>query len=74
MTDLGRIFVFLGIVLVAVGLLLLAFSRIGFPLGRLPGDFNWKGSNWSASFPLMTSILFSVVISLILWIINHFRR
>ncbi|HEY8997024.1 MAG TPA: DUF2905 domain-containing protein [Edaphobacter sp.] len=74
MSDLGRMLVFFGLLLVAIGLALIAFSRLNLPLGRLPGDFTWRGSNWSVSFPLMTSIILSLALSFILWLINHFRR
>ena len=75
MSDLGRMLVFIGVLLAAIGLALIVFSRFHLPLlGRLPGDFNWRGSNWSVSFPLMTSIILSFVLSFILWLINHFRR
>jgi len=74
MSDLGRILVFLGVALVVAGLVVLALTRMNIPLGRLPGDFNWRGRGWSFSFPLATSILLSVVLSLLLWAINHFRR
>ncbi|HEY0162115.1 MAG TPA: DUF2905 family protein [Edaphobacter sp.] len=74
MSDLGRILISLGLLLVVVGLIFLFFGRINLPLGRLPGDFSWRGRGWSVSFPLASSLLVSVVLSLILWAINHFRR
>lgn len=74
MSDLGRLLIAFGLLLVVIGLAFLLFARLNIPLGRLPGDITWKGSNWSVSFPLMTSILLSVIVSLILWAINHFRR
>ena len=74
MSDLGRILIFLGLVLVVVGLVVVVMGRLNFPIGRLPGDFSWRGRGWSVSFPLASSILLSVILSLILWAINHFRR
>ncbi len=74
MSDLGRILISLGLLLVVVGLIFLFFGRINLPLGRLPGDFSWRGRGWRVSFPLASSLLVSVVLSLILWAINHFRR
>ena len=74
MPDLGRIFIFLGLLLVVVGGVMLWLNRLHLPLGRLPGDFNWRGKGWSVSFPLATSILISVVLTLLLWAIGRLRR
>jgi hypothetical protein len=74
MSDLGRILIFLGLLLVVVGLVVVVMGRLNLPIGRLPGDFSWRGRGWSVSFPLASSILLSVILSLILWAINHFRR
>jgi ribose/xylose/arabinose/galactoside ABC-type transport system permease subunit len=74
MSDLGRTLIFLGLLLVVVGVLLVGLNRLHLPLGRLPGDFNWRGRGWSFSFPLATSILLSVLLSVLLWAISRFRR
>ena len=74
MSDLGRILIFLGLLLVVAGLIVLGLNRLNIPLGRLPGDFNWRGRGWSVSFPLVTCLLLSVLISLVLWVVNHLRR
>jgi ribose/xylose/arabinose/galactoside ABC-type transport system permease subunit len=74
MTDLGRILIFLGFLLMVAGVVVLGLNRLNIPLGRLPGDFNWRGRGWSVSFPLVTCILLSVLLSLLLWVVNHFRR
>jgi len=69
MRDLGRMLILFGAVLVVVGLLLTVAGRIG--LGRLPGDIVYRRGNFSFYFPLMTSILLSIVLSLLFWL---FRR
>ena len=74
MNDLGRLLIFIGCLFVVLGLVILAFNRFNLPLGRLPGDLHWRGRGWSVSFPLATSILLSIALSLILWIINRFRQ
>ena len=74
MTDLGRLLIFLGLVLVVIGLVVVGLGRFNLPLGRLPGDMSWRGRGWSVSFPLATSILLSVILSLIFWAISRFRR
>lgn len=74
MYSLARLLIGLGLVLVAMGALVLLLARIGLPLGRLPGDFAWRGRNTSVYFPLATSILISILLSLILYLVNRFRR
>ena len=74
MQDFARTLIFLGVVLVVAGLVIVGLNRLHLPLGRLPGDFNWRGRGWSVSFPLVTSILISVVLSLLLWAVGRFRR
>lgn len=74
MADLGRTLIFLGLLLIVAGVLILGFNRLHLPLGRLPGDLQWHGRNWSVSFPLATSILLSVLLTLLLWIFGRFRR
>ena len=67
--DLGRLLIVLGGVLLVAGIALLAAGRLG--LGRLPGDLVYKRGNFTFYFPLMTSIVLSIVLSLLLWV---FRR
>ena len=74
MHDLGRTLVILGLLLLAAGVILLGLNRLHLPLGRLPGDFNWRGRGWSASFPLATSIIVSILLSLLLWAVGRLRR
>jgi hypothetical protein len=63
-----------GIVLVIAGAFLLTGAKLPFRLGRLPGDIAYQGKNGSFYFPVVTCILLSVALTLISWIINHFRR
>ena len=74
MSDLARILIFLGLLLVVAGLIVLGLNRLNIPLGRLPGDFNWRGKGWSVSFPLVTCLLLSAILSFVLWVVSHFRR
>ncbi len=70
MSDLARILIVVGGILVAVGVALLLAPRIPW-LGRLPGDIVVKREHFTFYFPLATSILISVILSLIFWL---FRR
>ena len=74
MYGLGRILISIGAVVVLVGVCVLLAGRFNLPLGRLPGDFSWRGKNSSFYFPLTTCILISVVISLLLYIVGRIRR
>ena len=74
MNDLGRLLVGLGLVLLVAGGLLLLLGQTGLPLGRLPGDISYRGKNLNVYFPLGTSILLSVVLSLVFYFISRFRR
>jgi len=74
MNEIGKAIVGIGLVLVGLGALVMIAARFGLPLGRLPGDFSYKGKNVSFYFPLGTSILISVVLSLILYVISRLRR
>jgi len=70
--EFGRVLVLFGVVLVALGLLLTVIPN--FRLGRLPGDIFIQKDNWSLYIPLTTSLIMSVVLSLLLWVIAYFLR
>ena len=61
-----RFLIILGVVILAAGLLWPWLSK--FPFGRLPGDITVERENFSFHFPLMTSIILSLVLTLILWL------
>jgi hypothetical protein len=67
---LGKLLIFLGLLIVVLGLLLTFAGRIPFP-GKLPGDIIYRKGNTTLYFPLATSILMSIILTLILWL---FRR
>jgi hypothetical protein len=73
MGDLGRMLVFFGGLLLVVGLVLIFAGRLNLPIGRLPGDIVYRGKHTSFYFPLMTSILLSVILSLVLYFVNRMR-
>lgn len=70
MNSLGKPLIILGLTIAAIGALLTFAGKIPW-LGRLPGDIYLKRENFSVYFPLATSILLSVLLSLVLWL---FRR
>jgi DUF2905 family protein len=72
--DLGKLLVCCGLLIALVGALLIASGRMNLPVGRLPGDLIYKGKNTTFYFPLATSILVSIVLSLILYLVARARR
>ncbi|HTW32344.1 MAG TPA: DUF2905 domain-containing protein [Candidatus Sulfotelmatobacter sp.] len=74
MQDLGKTLLGFGLVLALIGGAILLAARVGLPLGRLPGDISYKSKNVTFYFPLGTSILISVVLSAILYMLSRFRR
>jgi hypothetical protein len=74
MAELGRLLVILGVALVVIGGLVMLLGRTGWPLGRLPGDILYRGKNTTFYFPLATSIVLSVVLSAILFLISRLKR
>jgi hypothetical protein len=72
--ELGKALIGLGLLLAVLGAALLVAGRVGLPLGRLPGDMAWRGKNVSVFFPLGTSILISIVLSAIFYLISRLRR
>ncbi len=72
MQPLGKMLVLFGVVLVGVGLLLMFSDRIPL-LGRLPGDISIKKDNFQIYIPVTTGLLISVVLSVVLWALSHFK-
>jgi Protein of unknown function (DUF2905) len=74
MTELGKLLLFLGGIIAAIGILLLVAGRFNLPVGRLPGDIVYRGKHTVFYFPLATSIVLSIILSLILWFLNRGHR
>jgi hypothetical protein len=68
--DVGRLLVVFGVLLALAGVVLMLVDRVPF-LGRLPGDIHVQRGNWTFYFPLATSLLLSVVLTLALYLINR---
>jgi hypothetical protein len=64
----------LGVALLVLGGIIMLLGRTGLPLGRLPGDILYRGKHTTFYFPLATSIVISVVLSLILFFIGRMKR
>ncbi len=61
----GKTLILLGAVLMVLGVIFLIAPKIPF-LGKMPGDIHLRGKNWSFSFPVVTSIVISIVLTLLL--------
>ena len=72
MGEMAKIIIVIGIVLVLIGVAMLFIQKVPF-LGKLPGDILIKKDNFTFYFPLATSIIISIIISLILYMISKFR-
>jgi hypothetical protein len=70
--SVGRVLILGGIVLLVVGVLWLLGEKLG--LGRLPGDIVVRGERSTFYFPLATSIVLSILLSLVLWFIQRINR
>jgi hypothetical protein len=67
--DMSRFLIVLGLVILAAGLLWPLLDKLG--LGQLPGDIVIERQNFRFYFPLMTSILLSIVFSVVLWVASR---
>ncbi len=74
MGDIGRMLVVLGALILVIGVVLILAGKVNLPIGRMPGDIVIRGKNSTFYFPLMTSIVLSVILSLVLWVVGRMRR
>ena len=70
MNDIGKTLVVHGLLIVLAGLVLLFVGRVPW-IGRLPGDIHVQRGNWSFYFPLGTSILLSLLLTLLFWLFGR---
>jgi hypothetical protein len=74
MAEVGRFLLIVGIALAVIGGIVILLGRTGVPLGRLPGDILYRGKNTTFYFPLASSILISVVLSIVLFLLGRLKR
>jgi hypothetical protein len=68
--DVGRALIVFGLLIAAAGAVLVVAGRVPW-LGRLPGDIHIQRGSWTFYFPLATSLLLSVALTLILWLVGR---
>jgi Protein of unknown function (DUF2905) len=74
MTSLARLLIQIGLILVVAGGLIFLLGRLGISFGSMPGDLTWRRKNVTVFFPLGTSILISILLTLLFWLFSRFRR
>jgi hypothetical protein len=74
MENLSRYIIFAGIALIVIGVVVFGLAKLNIPLGRLPGDIRIEGKNGSFYFPVTTSILISIVLTILLNVLGRFLR
>ena len=70
--SLGKLLITIGVVFVGVGILLLFSDRLSFlRIGRLPGDVIYRRGNFTFYFPIVTSIVLSLILTLAFWLFGR---
>ena len=70
--QIGKWLIAAGFIIVLLGALMMLLGRLG--LFRLPGDLEFGSKHWRIYIPIASCILLSIILTLILWLINYFRR
>jgi len=68
--DIGKTLIVLGLLIALAGVLLMFVGRVPW-IGRLPGDIHIQRGNWSVYFPIATSIVLSLLLTLLLWLFGR---
>lgn len=74
MSDLGKLLILAGVVLVVAGVVFTLIGKVNLPLGKLPGDIVYRGKHTTVYFPLATSIIVSVLLTLLLYVVGKWKR
>ena len=69
MADFGKLFIFIGLLLVVIGIVFIVGNKISF-IGKLPGDIAIERNNFNFYFPITTCIIISIILSLIFWLLG----
>jgi hypothetical protein len=70
--QMGKWLIAAGILITVLGVLVLLFGRVG--LFKLPGDLQFGSKNWRVYIPIASCVIISLILTLVLWLINYFRR
>ncbi len=69
MANFGKLFIFIGLLLVVIGIVFIVGNKIPF-IGKLPGDIAIERKNFNFYFPITTCIIISIILSLIFWLLG----
>ncbi|HEV8384479.1 MAG TPA: DUF2905 domain-containing protein [Candidatus Acidoferrales bacterium] len=72
--EAGRLFIFLGVMFVALGVVLYFGAKLPFRLGQLPGDIVYRTKNGLFYFPIVSCLLLSAIVTVLAWLAAHIRR
>ena len=70
--QIGKLLILTGVFIALAGAVLLILGYAG--LFKLPGDLVFGGKNWRVYLPIASSIIISIILTLIIWLINYFRK
>ena len=70
--QIGKWLLLAGIIIALLGAIMVVLGKVG--LFRLPGDLQFGGRNWRIYLPIASCVILSIILTLILWLINYFRR
>ena len=73
MNIIGKYLIVFGVLFIITGLLIITIPKIPF-VGKLPGDIHIKKENFEVYIPLATSLILSILLSGLFWLIQHFRK
>jgi len=71
MPEMGKLLVVIGVAIALIGIAMWTGVGRGW-LGRLPGDIHYSRDNFSFHFPIVTCLLFSIVLTVIMWLLRKF--
>lgn len=74
MSEIGKNVIIVGIVIVIIGIILSFSDKLPFHFGKLPGDISYEKENFSFYFPVTTSIIISIILSLLIYLFGRFFR
>ena len=74
MIEIGKSIIFIGLIIVLIGIILTFSDKLPFSLGKLPGDIIYKKENSTFYFPITTSIIISIVLSVLFALFGKFFR